>query len=232
LNSIKAKYRARVYKLLSECFRVPEQNFYGLLENLKETLEHVYPEVSKNLSPDSFILEEDEKLKIEHARLFIGPFTLLAPPYGSMYLEHHEHLMTNSTVDALRRYQEENMDVAIPEVPDHLCIELEYMYYLAFREMDALERIESEYRNNGTGASTENEQSPSPDVSLPDILLNYRLKQYDFLKKHLSRWLPDFEKKVHEHAKLHVFSELTTITNLFILNDLRSLKDNLLNVIE
>lgn len=232
MNSLKAKYRAKIYKNLSECFRVPDQNFYGLLEDLKETLELVYPELVKGLSPFNNTSEKVAEMKIEHARLFIGPFTLLAPPYGSMYLDHHEHLMTNSTVDVLRRYEEENMDVAIQEIPDHLCIELEYMYYLVFREMEALEHIESDYHNNGTEISLENAESSPFEKSLHEIIFNYRLKQYDFLKKHLSRWLPEFEKKVHEHANLPFFSQLATVTNEFIVHDLRKLKRNLMNVIQ
>ena len=65
----------------------------------------------------------------------MGPFKLLAPPYGSVYLEGGRQVMGASTVDARNRYKEAGLEISrdIKEAPDHIAIELEFLYYLLSR---------------------------------------------------------------------------------------------------
>ncbi len=53
-----------------------------------------------------------EELTIDHARLFVGPFALLAPPYGSVYLEGERRLMGDSTLAAGECYNEVGLELA------------------------------------------------------------------------------------------------------------------------
>ena len=67
----------------------------------------------------------------------MGPYRLLAPPYGSVYLEKNRRVMGDSTMDAKKRYQEAGLKLTLKEAPDHVAIEMEFMYYLIYREIEA-----------------------------------------------------------------------------------------------
>lgn len=218
------EHRLNTYKLLSVCFQTPDENLSGYLSELRESVRVAYPDIFKIISTNFTVSEDIEDLKVEHTRLFIGPFKLLVPPYGSMYLEHEEHLMTNSTLDVLRRYKEEKIDVAIQEIPDHICIELEFMYYLVYQEMRALELNQTEHLKNGSGDNLEYHAMPESEKSSEKQVSDYRLKQYDFLNKHLSCWIPVFREKVNEHAKLNIYKYLAHVTEQIVINDLNDLK--------
>ena len=81
-----------------------------------------------------------EELTIDHARLFVGPFALLAPPYGSVYLEGERRLMGDSTLAVGECYREVGLEVAagFNGTPDHIAAELEFMHFLVIKELDAL----------------------------------------------------------------------------------------------
>lgn len=225
-----AAYRSKVYKLLSGSYKSPEEDFYGQMNELNDTILQLYPDMLKDVSRFCDKPAETlEELKVEHARLFLGPFRMLAPPYGSMYIEGDEQLMTISTMDVLRRYADENMDVAIREVPDHISIELEYMYYLVFSEMKAFKLLESEHLQNGNERNQSESESRAAGKLLNEVILDYKHKQIDFLNLHLSRWIPHFEKKVSENTESGVYLDLATITNQFISVDLDTLTQELLN---
>ena len=222
------EHRAGIYKLLSVCFQTPDDKLSGYLSELCKSLGIAYPDIFENRSPKLTATEDVEELKLEHARLFIGPFKLLAPPYGSMYLDSEEHLMTNSTLDLLSRFKEENIDVAIQEIPDHITIELEYMYLLIYKEMKAVELDQSKIQQNGLGNTMDHHEMPELEKSPEELIFDYRFKQYDFLNKHLSRWIPEFEEKVNEHAKLQLYRDLAKTARRIVDADIDVLKNEML----
>jgi len=226
----RTKQRARVYKLLSDCFQSPDAELPERMRELSGLLNALHPDIrlevpempdptdvtGKVVMPDtaeagsgSFL----EQLKAEHARLFIGPFSLPVPPYGSMYMDKDEHLMADSTQDVHRWYLSEGIETAIKEMPDHICVELEFLYLLAYRELKALEAAERP------------DDPVHADLAVPSA---YRDKQRSFLEQHLGRWIPAFEKKVREHAgEGHPVSapyrDLAAATRRFIAADLEEL---------
>ena len=200
--------RAIVYKLLSDCYQSPDEYTMEKFQQAAELAADIFPEINLPEYPNGQS-EDIETRKVDHARLFVGPFSLLAPPYGSMYLDHTEHLMTDSTEDVQNRYREEGMDVAITEVPDHIRIELEFVYYLIFREMQIV---------------TPNQESAGA-LDLTRTGMDYRIKQQKFLNDHLVRWIPKFEAKVREHAKTEFYKQLAALTKIFILHDLNLLRE-------
>lgn len=224
MNQIRAEQRANIYKLLSDCYQSPNEDFYGHIKELNDTISQLYPDVVKKVSPAfSNPPETVEELRVEHARLFLGPFKLLAPPYGSVYLDHDEHLMTDSTRDVQSRYEEEGMTVAIQEVPDHICIELEFAYLLAYKEMMMIELAYSaRHKNGGLNNNVNDHDGHSMDPSVLDLMNECRIKQVDFLKTHLVRWFPQFEKRIKEHTVLKIYSDLATLSLNFLITDLNA----------
>ncbi len=189
-------HRQDVYKRLSHCYYLPGENITEYVAGLIEALQHVDPELAEMMVG----LDEDvdlEQLKIEFSRLFVGPFKLLAPPYGSVYLESGHQVMGDSTMDAKKRYKEAGLGISndLKEAPDHIAIELEFMYYLIFREIEAFADLDE------TAVST---------------LWN---AQKSFLNDHIGAWVTPFNKAVEEHAKLDFYRILGGVTRLFVLRD-------------
>lgn len=178
--------RALAYKLLADCYKSPDETIFETFRTLTDILKDLGIEIA---NPE--ISEDLETLMVDHARLFVGPSTLVAPPYGSMYLEHGNQLMTESTLNVKKWYASEGMDVAIKDIPDHIRIELEFMYYLAFNEIQAGEGQKKEWKK----------------------------KQHRFLGQHLARWIKDFDRKVNEGADTAFYKKLAGLTRDFILQD-------------
>lgn len=181
----KARERADWYNLLAECFYPPEEPFL-----------HMIQEWSSRIGESDFVLPrkipELVELQRDFARLFVGPFEVLAPPYGSIYLEGEKTIYGDSTQDVVRRYNEEGLEVRIKEPPDHVAIELEYLYLLSYREAEALK--------------AENEEKAAV----------YRDKQADFLASHLGVWFPIFAQKVMEHAETGFYKKIAAATDSYI----------------
>lgn len=139
----KTLQRGDCFKLLAACFYEPDKQLFleeNLGEKLVQLLEHLSPEcvtAARQMQSSLQILEQ-EKLSIDHAALFVGPFELTAAPYGSVYIEKKRIVMGESTVSVAQYYQEADVSVDIKEPPDHIAIELEFMYYLCAREATAV----------------------------------------------------------------------------------------------
>ncbi len=82
-----------------------------------------------------FLYSDKEELQREYSRLFIGPFHVLAPPYGSYYLE-NGRLMGDSTVEVNNLYNEVGLvlNESFKDLPDHIIAELEFLSFLTFNE--------------------------------------------------------------------------------------------------
>ncbi|GAB4545487.1 MAG: hypothetical protein Kow0063_39580 [Anaerolineae bacterium] len=146
---------------------------------------------------------EIEQLRIDYARLFVGPFELLAPPYGSVYLEGKRRVMGDSTIDARSRYQEAGLDIShdVKEAPDHIAIELEFMYYLIFKEIESFENADFE------------------------SAMGYLGKQQAFLEEHLGAWATEFADSVEKNAGTDFYQNLARATKVFIQNERHNLPE-------
>lgn len=134
--------RGDCFKLLAACFYEPNRPLL-LEEHIGENLEHLL----ESQSPDAAAFARDmqlalvdieqDQLMIDYAALFVGPFELIAAPYGSVYLEKTRRVMGESTMNAAHYYQEAGLSLDVKEPPDHIAIELEFMYYLCSKEVSA-----------------------------------------------------------------------------------------------
>lgn len=134
--------RGDCFKLLAACFYEPDKQLFvteELGEKLELSLREISPEGGAAAREMQTCLKElaQEELSIDHAALFLGPFELTAAPYGSVYIEKRRTVMGESTVNVAGYYQEAGLSVDVKEPPDHIAIELEFMYYLCSREAAA-----------------------------------------------------------------------------------------------
>lgn len=167
--------KGETYRFLAACFYLPKKEVLGaehLLANLTHNLQTICP-VAASFSQqmeESIARYTDEELAVEYSRLFVGPFGLKAPPYGSIYLDNERTVMGPSTLDTIRFYEAEGLarDEGFSELPDHIAVELEFMYFLMYREAEALQKGESEKAQE------------------------YLNKQEDFSTRFLNKWAPSF----------------------------------------
>jgi TorA maturation chaperone TorD len=137
-----AAIRANVYKLLSECFKYPENELNQVLHFLAKGTEKIQnqelTEVSKDLL-EEYVSNSNQEyskgLQIAYSSLFVGPFELLASPYSSVYLDAERRVMGDATRNVINHYISAGLsfDLENTDLPDHISTELEFMYYLSFQ---------------------------------------------------------------------------------------------------
>jgi putative dimethyl sulfoxide reductase chaperone len=136
----------------------------------------------------------NEDLTVEYARLFIGPFEVKAPPYGSIYLDGERRVMGDSTLEVTRLYEEAGLSGSkdFHDLPDHIAVELEFMYFLIFKEREAMEK------------------SDFPAA------LELIAKQERFLDGFLVRWITPFCEKIIERSDNGFYTALADCTANFV----------------
>ena len=191
------EYRRDSYKLLADCYYLPDEELLKTLNCLDKFRGNLQSEIAKNTPAPNNI----DSIKIDYSRLFVGPYRLLAPPYGSVYLENTRTVMGESTMDVRSRYAEEGLCVDLKEAPDHIAIELEFMYYLISKQIEA--SLNSDSINN----------------------IGYLRKQKDFLETHLGIWVPDFTGNMAANAETAFYRNLAGLTNSFVKEELKNFSD-------
>ncbi len=192
------EYRGDSYKLLSECYYLPDESLIKTLRSLDPSKNALHLDIVKNIPETNGI----ESLVVDYSKLFVGPYGLLAPPYGSVYLEPMGQVMGNSTLDVKDKYAEEGLDISLKEAPDHIAIELGFMYFLIFKQVEAM-------RNSDYGNAT-----------------GYLRKQKAFLETHLGIWVSEFANNVEANGQTEFYKNIARSTKLFVKKDLKSLSDN------
>jgi len=128
------------YAVLAQCWRDPTEDLVAAVED--GDLEGVLPGV-RDVS-----LEE---LRVEHARLFVGPADPPCPPYESVYRDGDDgpgQVLGPSTRDVVNWYREYGVGLHPnwSDLPDHLATELEFVAILLDRgEADAAEQFLEEH---------------------------------------------------------------------------------------
>jgi len=188
VSKTEALTRGNCFKLLAACFYEPEKDLFveeNLCQNLQDLLDGWASGAAKAASDMRRALSDTEQkqLSISHAELFIGPFELIAPPYGSVYLEKNRQIMGDTTIGVLKSYQEAGLSVDEKEPPDHIAIELEFMSFLSLRQAEA----------RAEGRDTEAE--------------DYLGRQKDFYHNYLP-WVPSFCEAIRKGTKSHFYQSL------------------------
>lgn len=178
---------ANSYKLLSLLYDFPSDAMAEVLsllkENLKDYRSDLIPVVSEM---EAYLVgtTDFEVLKIEQAKLFVGPFELLAPPYGSIYIDGQRRIMGDSTIKVLEAYGDAGLKLSdeFKQPPDHIITELEFMYYLIARYLE-----------------TRNDQWLTMKDSFHD----------EFLKP----WLRDFTDRIERNSQSQFYNGLAKLTH-------------------
>ncbi len=194
------KARGDCYRFLSACFYQPKKDIFiqeGLFGNLSASLKLVSPEASAVASEleKEFPGYTEEELAVDYARLFVGPNELIAPPYGSIYLDKERRVMGDSTIEVINMYEQAglSMNKDFPELPDHIAAELEFMHYLIFKEIEAIEKSDIE---SATGF-----------MKMQDV----------FIDRFLGRWIVPFCKRIQEGTGNLFYKNLADCVSIFVM---------------
>jgi TorA maturation chaperone TorD len=197
--------RGKGFKLLAECYLLPAPNIVGKIQDLADILSFVCPESAEPIRECKCRGLNDgdtERLKVDYARLFVGPYSLLAPPYGSVYLESERRIMGDSTLNVLEMYREAGLDMAqdFNDAPDHIVAEMEFMGYLVFKEIEACAG------------------------KMYTAAADYVAKQRNFLESHLGAWVFEFSTRVLKSSETEFYRSLSTLTRRFVKKNLESMQ--------
>jgi TorA maturation chaperone TorD len=199
LNTTQHSQRGNIYRLLAECYRYPSKELGNELELLERETQGLDPglgirgkELKNGFDPSESGLAH---LGIAFSKLFVGPFELMAAPYGSVYLDENQRAMGDSTMRVIQYYIDAGLNPSDEnkEPPDHISSELEFMYYLAFRYLE-------------TGDS------------------QFLEKQRQFLLTQIHLWVPKFTSDIVKSQIHPFFSSLASLTNDFIDWEVNQLK--------
>jgi TorA maturation chaperone TorD len=192
--------RKDIYHCLAKLFQLPDDDVEMYVTGLKNNLVLIEPDAIQIRDIDCLLKTNPDQdlLLIEYSRLFLGPYQVLAPPYGSVYMDGQNQVMGESTQDVVRRYRESGLEISLSfnNPPDHLSAELEYMEFLVYKSIAAVEIGDLDELN-----------------SLID-------KQISFLTSHLGLWMPEFADRISESANLEFYRVLAKISIALLAQDL------------
>ncbi|MBI4754632.1 MAG: molecular chaperone TorD family protein [Betaproteobacteria bacterium] len=185
-------------RYLAACYYQPEPAFEeeGMFTSLLDAVSLVHADLvpcARKLG-EEFRSTEPERLLLDYTRLFLGPSHILAKPYGSVWLEGEKTVMGDSTLAVLDLYREGGFDIdeEFRELPDHVAVELEFLYLLIFRE---------------------NEARLQEDADKLNSVIDLRRR---FLSQHLGRWIEPFTAAVRASAECDFYRQLAELTKAFI----------------
>lgn len=194
---------AQVLKVLADCFHEPDKYLRDRLEGLETMLKQL-GEAPTSMG-QKLLKELDEEgldqLLVDYAKLFVGPFELTAPPFGSVYLEEGHKLMGDSTMDVKEIYRLGGLEVSddFSNPPDHIAAELEFLYYLHVREEGLRES----------------------DPETAEMVLGLRK---EFLSRHLGAWGIPFAEKVRDNAATEFFQTLGGLTKVVLEKEMQAIQ--------
>jgi len=198
--------REDAYRLLSACYYAPTSALReeGCCAALAELLADLSPQAAQQASKATQILDKApvEELLVEYSRLFLGPFKLVAPPYGSVWLDKTKTVMGDSTAQVAAVYQTHGLQLAddFPELPDHIAVELEFLSYLAFQQRQA----------QATGNQ--------------DEATRLATAQLGFINELLTPWLTPFCQAIIEDGEAPFYMALAECTAAFVAADSAALQ--------
>lgn len=193
-----ATAREDLCRFLSACYYEPGVEFAEerLFDSLLIAATVLHPDLAEHARRlgAAFAAEDLQTLLVDYTRLFLGPLEARAKPYESSWLPPAANQEDNPPPAVLERYAEGGMeiDAEFMELPDHIAVELEFLYLLNF---------------NAHQASLGGDAEAATTIA--------SLKQR-FLDEHLGAWVAPFAVAVSTHAQTAFYRELAALTERFV----------------
>lgn len=202
MEEVRAAARCHLYRLLADGFTYPDRDLFEILKTgrYREDATETCQVLSHSLGPalGGLVASGDyTAFQAEYLRLFeVGLGIPPCPLYGGIYRGGRKAVMEELT--RFYNFFGLSMEQGAGELPDHLTTELEFMHFLAFKELAALQR---------------NEDATS-----------YRRAQADFLERQLASWLPALDTRLQGLGSPPFYAALISVTNAVVQGELASLR--------
>ncbi|MEA1880228.1 MAG: molecular chaperone TorD family protein [Campylobacterota bacterium] len=202
---IELQNRIAIYGLISRLMLVEvDEKFLDTIEK-DEALLALFPNYKEWDKRDELSRKElvDEYYNVDFANLFLMHLV----PYESFYTRDDQMIESGSANPVLDLYNELDFRVELEKArvvsPDHIGVELEFMYVLCVASLKAF-----------------NEDNK-------DDLCELYLVQRAFLKEHLLDWAPLFLINAKRESRTPLYHDGTELTLEFILSDFEYLSQKL-----
>lgn len=127
---------ANIYRFLAQSMRYPnydwmQADYFSVLDTFLTELG--WDDEAQSIRQSIFEgADWLESIQVEHTRLFVNAIpSVIAPPYGSVYLSADGMLYGPSAEKAKAFYKEQGFDlVGEADIPDHISFELEFLAIL------------------------------------------------------------------------------------------------------
>ena len=190
--------RQDLCRFLSACYYEPGVEFAEerLFDSMRIAATQLSPDLADHARKlgDAFAAQDLQTLLVDYTRLFLGPVETLAQPHGAAWLDAPLQTENNPPPAVLELYREGGFDIdpEFMELPEHVAVELEFLYVLAFNKNQA----------NRSG-------------QLDAVATIDRLRQR-FLNEHLGAWIGPFAAAVAKGAETAFYRELAAFTERFV----------------
>ena len=207
--------RSRLYFLIAESFRYPDTYLQGQISdgNLKRAIEMLLdglPYKATELfqcTPHLQIKTDD--IEVEFIWLFeSGPGSPPCPLVEGEYTDDRMAIF-KELILFYNHFGLSYAEGARDQRPDHICLEMEFLHYLTFKEVNALQK--------------------------GNTVIPYIRAQRDFISRHPSRWIPKAIKRLDQlkdnfeeskaNASVSFYRGLLKLTETFLDKELRYLED-------
>jgi len=185
---------ADLFRFLSACYYEPTPAFAE--EHLFESLRIAAGRVDAALAVparglgEAFASDDLQALLVDYTRLFLGPVQPLARPYGSFWQTGETMPMQDRTLAVVALYRQGGFEIdeEFHELPDHVAVELEFLYLLNFKLAGA-------------------ERCGDHPARRELVALRQR-----FLAEHLGAWVGGFAAAVRQGAQTDFYRQLAALT--------------------
>ena len=194
----KAAAQADLCRLLAACYYEPGREFAQekVFDAMIAAARHIDPDFAEQAQQlkMAFDAESEENLLVDYAKLFLGPVGTLAAPYESAWRDQQSGSPIDPTLALVELYDDGGfaLDPDFRDLPDHIAVELEFLYSLLF----AL-----------AAATKSGDQSAMAHA----LVLRRAL-----LERHLACWITPFATAVDEKATCLFYRQLARLTETFI----------------
>lgn len=193
-----ATAREDLCRFLSACYYEPAPEFAQeqLFHSMRVAAGRLDSELAEHARRlgEAFDADDLQTLLVDYTRLFLGPLETLARPYESAWLAASAPTDEHPAPSVVTLYREFGfeVDAEVMESPDHVAVELEFLYLLAF---------------------TQNRAAQAGD---DDKLAATEQLLRRFMDQHLGVWLGPFCAAISAGAQTAFYRELAAFTNRFV----------------
>ncbi|MCX7148916.1 MAG: molecular chaperone TorD family protein [Rhodocyclales bacterium] len=194
----KAGAREDLSRFLAACYYEPSTDFSEehLFESMLAAASAIDPDLAERARKlgAAFAAQDMQTLLVDHTALFIGPSQPRAMPYASFWLTDDQSGRHEATMAVLDLYAQGGFDVSeeLHELPDHIAVELEFLYLLIFAQ----------------------NQVPIGGTMFDLVAANALHRR--FVVEHLEAWIDAFAAAVKSGAETAFYRELAEFTERFV----------------